>query len=103
MKGRDDATTDVGRAGEPEPHAGHTDCSEVLHRIFEYLDGEMAELDVARVAAHLQACGPCLAEHDLERTLKAVVRRSCGQEEAPAALRLSIMQRITVVHFDEHA
>ena len=79
------------------PHAGHTDCSEVLHRIFEYLDGEMSATDVAKVAAHLQECTPCLEEHDLERTLKAVVRRSCAEQAAPAALRISIMQRITTI------
>lgn len=84
-----------------QPHPGHADCSEVLHRIFEYLDGELSPLDVARVASHLQECAPCLAEHDLERTLKAVIRRSCGPEQAPATLRMSIMQRLTVVRFDE--
>jgi mycothiol system anti-sigma-R factor len=81
-------------------HAGHADCSEVLHRIFEYLDGELSAADVARVAAHLQACGPCLAEHDLERTLKAVVRRSCAEQAAPPALRLSIMQQITTIRIE---
>jgi mycothiol system anti-sigma-R factor len=81
-------------------HAGHTDCSEVLHRIFEYLDGELSPADVARVAAHLQACGPCLAEHDLERTLKAVVRRSCSEQPAPPTLRLSIMQQITTIRVE---
>ena len=25
-----------------DTHAGHGDCSEVLHRIFEYLDGDPA-------------------------------------------------------------
>jgi mycothiol system anti-sigma-R factor len=49
------------------------------------------------VAAHLQECAPCLEEHDLERTLKAVVRRSCAEQAAPAALRISIMQRITTI------
>ena len=78
-------------------HDGHTDCSEVLLRIFAYLDGELSAADVAKIGAHLRACGPCLAEHDLERTLKAVVRRSCGPETAPAALRISIMQRITTI------
>ena len=83
-----------------DTHAGHGDCSEVLHRIFEYLDGELGPGDVARVAAHLQDCAPCLAEHDLERTLKAVVRRSCTEEAAPATLRLSIMQQITTVRIE---
>jgi mycothiol system anti-sigma-R factor len=83
-----------------DAHAGHGDCSEVLHRIYEYLDGEMSSDDVRRVAAHLQECQPCLAEHDLDVALKQVVRRSCAGETAPAAIRLQIMQRITTVRYD---
>ena len=59
-----------------DAHAGHGDCSEVLHRIYEYLDGEMSADDVRRVAAHLNECQPCLAEHDLDVALKQVVRLS---------------------------
>ena len=66
-----------------DAHAGHGDCSEVLHRIYEYLDGEMSPDDVRRVAAHLCECQPCLAEHDLDVALKQVVRRSCSGETAP--------------------
>ena len=66
-----------------DAHAGHGDCSEVLHRIYEYLDGEMSADDVRRVAAHLNECQPCLAEHDLDVALKQVVRRSCcGRDRA---------------------
>ena len=78
----------------------HADCSEVLHRIFEYLDGELGPDDVTRIASHLAECGPCLEQHELDRTLKAVVRRSCPEEAAPVALRLSIMRSITTIRFD---
>ncbi|MFQ6170034.1 mycothiol system anti-sigma-R factor [Oryzobacter sp. R7] len=83
-----------------DAHAGHGDCSEVLHRIYEYLDGEMSPADVKRVAAHLAECQPCLAEHDLDRAVKDAVRRSCVEEAAPAAVRLQILQRITMVRVE---
>jgi mycothiol system anti-sigma-R factor len=83
-----------------DAHAGHGDCSEVLHRIYEYLDGEMSADDVRRVAAHLNECQPCLAEHDLDVALKQVVRRSCSGETTPPAVRLQIMQRITMVRLE---
>ena len=83
-----------------DAHAGHGDCSEVLHRIYEYLDGEMSADDVRRVAAHLNECQPCLAEHDLDVALKQVVRRSCSGETAPMAVRMQIMQRITMVRLE---
>jgi mycothiol system anti-sigma-R factor len=83
-----------------DTHAGHGDCSEVLHRIYEYLDGEMSADDVRRVAAHLGECQPCLAEHDLDMALKQAVRRSCSGESAPPAVRLQILQRITTVRLE---
>jgi mycothiol system anti-sigma-R factor len=83
-----------------DAHAGHGDCSEVLLRIYEYLDGEMSPDDVRRVAAHLGECQPCLAEHDLDVALKQVVRRSCAGETAPAEVRLHILQRITTVRLE---
>jgi mycothiol system anti-sigma-R factor len=84
-------------------HAGHGDCSEVLHRIYEYLDGEMSPEDVTRVARHLEECRPCLAEHDLDKAVKQVVRRACTEGAAPDHLRLRITRSITVVRGDGEA
>ena len=56
----------------------HADCSEVLHRIYEYLDGEMTEGDTHKIAEHLHECGPCLKQYDLDQALKALVKRSCA-------------------------
>lgn len=81
-------------------HQGHADCSEVLHHIYEYLDGEMSPEDVKRVATHLAECRPCLAEHDLDAAVKAVVKRSCAETETPAAVRMQVMQRLTVVRVE---
>jgi mycothiol system anti-sigma-R factor len=67
------------------------DCAEVLGRVYEYLDGELGALDLEKVRAHLEACAPCLQEYDLDVHLKALVRRSCGCDSAPADLRERIM------------
>jgi mycothiol system anti-sigma-R factor len=80
------------------PHG--TPCSEVLDRIFEYLDGEMGPDDVHRIREHLDECSPCLVEHDLDQALKALVRRSCAGEHAPDQLRERIMIRITEVRLE---
>ena len=77
------------------PH--ETDCREVLDRVYEYLDGEMTALDVAKIRQHLHECGPCLTEYDLDRMLKALIRRSCSAETAPDELRARIMVQITQV------
>ncbi len=77
-----------------------TDCSATLHRIYEYLDGEMTPEDTRRIATHLDECGPCLREYDLDQALKALVKRSCRNEAAPVQLRAQIIQRITMIQVD---
>ncbi len=42
--------------------------------------------DCSAVQVHLDECGPCLEKYDLQRTVKAVVARSCS-ESAPDHLR----------------
>ena len=81
-------------------HQGHSDCSEVLHHIYEYLDGEMSPDEVRRVATHLAECRPCLAEHDLDAAVKQVVKRSCTDQPAPATVRMQVVQRITTVRLE---
>ena len=80
-----------------------TDCREVLDRVFEYLDNEMAELDCAKIKQHLEECGPCLQEYDLDQALKALIRRSCACEQAPDELRTRILTRITQVRIEYDA
>ena len=78
-------------------HADHTDCSETLHRVYEYLDGEMTPDDTHKIAQHLDECAPCLQQYNLDQALKSLVKRSCQCEEAPVALRTQIMARITTI------
>jgi anti-sigma factor (TIGR02949 family) len=81
-----------------KPHA--TDCSEVLQRVFEYLDGEMGPEDTHRIKVHLDECTPCLSEYDLDVAIKALVRRSMATEHAPERLRSRILVRITEVRLE---
>jgi len=80
------------------PHA--TDCSEVLDRVYEYIDQEMADDDCATVREHLDECAPCLAEFGLEQAVKALVQRSCGCDTAPEQLRGKILSKIRQVQQD---
>ena len=52
--------------------------------------------DCAAVRVHLDTCNPCLEKYDLQRTVKAVVARSCS-EAAPADLRARVMMRVREV------
>lgn len=78
-----------------EEDAGQTDCAAVVLRLFEYVDNEAGQEDAAQIKAHLDDCGSCLQEYERDLLLKALVRRACGPESAPATLRADIMTRIT--------
>ena len=75
------------------------DCSEVLERVFFFIDNELETADTDEIQHHLDECGPCLEKYDLERTVKALVARSCS-EHAPEALRDKVLLRIRQVHVE---
>jgi mycothiol system anti-sigma-R factor len=75
------------------------DCSEVLERVFYFIDNEMEQADTAEIQQHLDECGPCLQKYDLERTVKALVARSCT-EHAPERLRDKVLLKIREVQVD---
>ena len=83
-------------AGVGHGHAPDTDCSEVLGRVFFFLDNELDQADCAQIQHHLDECGPCLARYDLERTVKTLVARSCS-EVAPDGLRQRVQLSIRQV------
>lgn len=80
------------------------DCSEVLDRMFVFLDNELDQASCAEIQQHLDECGPCLAKYSLERTVKRLVARSCS-EVAPEGLRervrLSIREIKVQVHYED--
>ena len=76
--------------------SGQVDCSEALGRMFIFIDNELDSAGCAQIQQHLDECGPCLAKYNLERTVKAMVARSCT-EIAPAGLRERVMVSIREV------
>ncbi|WP_067437111.1 mycothiol system anti-sigma-R factor [Nocardioides jensenii] len=72
------------------------DCSDFLERIVYLIDNELDEADCSVVRQHLDECGPCLEKYDLERTVKAVVARSCS-ESAPKGLRDRVLVQLRQV------
>jgi mycothiol system anti-sigma-R factor len=79
---------------EHEPTA--SECADFLEQIVYFLDNELDTADCAAVRVHLDTCNPCREKYDLQRTVKAVVARSCS-EAAPADLRARVMMRVREV------
>ena len=80
-----------------EPYDSDSDCARALERMFFFIDHELAEADVSEIQRHLDECAPCLVKYDLERTVKALVARSCT-EAAPKALRERVLFQLHQVH-----
>ena len=75
-----------------KPH--ETPCTEVLDRVYSYLDGELGDDGKAKIRQHLDECGPCLREFGLEEAVKKLVHRCCASEPAPSGLRSKVLIRI---------
>ncbi|WP_026314221.1 mycothiol system anti-sigma-R factor [Actinomadura flavalba] len=75
--------------------AHETPCTEVLARVYTYLDGELDQGGCSEVQVHLDECGPCLREYGLEESVKKLVNKSCGCEPVPADLRAKVLGRIS--------
>ncbi|WP_020575815.1 mycothiol system anti-sigma-R factor [Actinopolymorpha alba] len=81
-----------------KPH--EVDCTEILERVFLFLDREMDEADCSKIEQHLDECAPCLQKYDLEELVKALVARSCGCDKPPEGLRQKVLMRIREVHVE---
>ncbi|MGZ6793389.1 MAG: mycothiol system anti-sigma-R factor [Mycobacteriales bacterium] len=80
-----------------DPH--DTDCSEVLEKVYLYLDQEAEGTDHDAIRIHLDECSPCLRQYGLEQAVKALVARSCA-ESAPSELRDRVLLRIQQVRVE---
>ena len=76
------------------PDESMPDCEEVLENLFEYLDGELGDLECSEIEAHLDACKRCYPRAEFERTFLEAVRRGQSGECCPDAVRASILAAI---------
>ena len=74
-------------------------CNEILDRVYVFIDHELDNASSEQIQTHLDECGPCLREVDLERLVKALVARSC-HERAPVELRQRVMFSIPQVQIE---
>ena len=72
------------------------DCADFLERIVYLLDNELEETECTEVRVHIESCNPCLERYDVQRTIKALVARSCA-ERAPDSLRARVLVQLREV------
>ena len=62
------------------------DCSDAIHTLYEFLDGELTPQRQAEIKQHLEECLPCFQAYDFEAELRMMISRKC-QEPMPAGLQ----------------
>lgn len=64
-------------------------CEEVIERLFDYLDQEMASQQAADIERHLHRCHDCFTRAEFEKRLRARVE-AAGTASAPPRLQRRI-------------
>jgi mycothiol system anti-sigma-R factor len=101
---------DVGESRDPErmdPSGlfGPTvDCTEAVHELYRYLDGELTEERRSEIRIHLEWCGPCSGAAEFEAELRNVIASRC-RDRVPESLIQRVaeaIQRESAQHHDKH-
>lgn len=67
------------------------DCEAVVRALWDYLDRELGEADLAAIDAHLAVCEKCRAHAEFERRLIDEIRALRAQHDAPDTLRARLL------------
>ena len=70
------------------------DCTKVKETLFLFFDNEMDQTHQTLFEQHLSDCPQCARRMRYTRQLLILVKRSCGRQPAPTALRLRIVTRL---------
>ena len=71
------------------------ECVAALKHLHELLDDELDQVSADAVRAHLAACEACMDDADAVAMLKALMKRACTSQPAPATLVSRISMSIT--------
>ncbi|MCU1490604.1 MAG: anti-sigma factor [Acidimicrobiaceae bacterium] len=82
---------------EPAASGDVADCEETVHRLYNFLDGELTEERRVAISSHLDGCGDCLEAVDFEAELRRVISDRC-KDRVPEQLRNRIAEAL---HFEQ--
>jgi mycothiol system anti-sigma-R factor len=71
----------------------HAGCTDALHELYHFLDGELTAEKKVLIREHLEGCPPCFEAFDFEAEIKAYIASKC-REKSPDALRARIAEAI---------
>ena len=71
------------------------ECPEVIERLWEYLDGELAAKEASAIDSHLSDCESCRPRCQCDRTFLILLVRSLSRPcLAPPELRRAVRLRL---------
>ena len=71
-------------------------CSESLHELYTFLDGELTVERRVAIQQHLDDCPPCGERYDFEAELRIVVQEKC-REQVPEHLKQRVLDALRAV------
>ncbi len=74
-----------GEGGPQADGSGAVDCSEAVHQLYDFLNGELTEQRRSQIAVHLDYCAPCAGAAEFEAELRVVIASRC-KDRVPDAL-----------------
>jgi mycothiol system anti-sigma-R factor len=72
--------------GDMDRYFDDEGCREALHRLYDFLDGELTDETLGQIGHHLDNCQPCLQAFDFEVELRHMIATKC-RDHAPEHLR----------------
>jgi len=69
------------------------DCTEAVHELYRYLDGELTEERRSEIRIHLEWCGPCSGAAEFEAELRRIIATRC-QDRVPDSLISKVAEAI---------
>jgi len=76
------------------PIVSPADCQTVVRALWDYLDRQLAEPQMAAIDAHLAECANCRAHSEFERRLIDEIRTVRCEHENAAELRSRVLDTI---------
>jgi anti-sigma factor (TIGR02949 family) len=78
----------------PTPAAVPPDCTAVVRALWDYLDRQLDEADMAAIDAHLAECELCRAHAEFEQRLITEIRTLRAQHDDTEELRARVLDLV---------
>ena len=69
-------------------------CEDAMRKLWDFLDGELAEDEREALKKHLEVCNRCYPAYDFQRAYLDYTRRLATREQAPSELRKRLFTKL---------